>query len=127
MAATCHLFIWLKLVSLAGVDPATSGQGQRLGKEPPTGVPPCVVYYICDPELYLNLNVCVVWAATGPGLSPSPWSRAISYMTHNYVIWCARARLYIWFKWLCNQNYPPLVTLLFAYGTEPHLKLRVVT
>jgi hypothetical protein len=38
--------IWLKLMSLAGVDPATSGQGQRLGKEPPTGMPPCITYYI---------------------------------------------------------------------------------
>jgi hypothetical protein len=38
--------IWLKLMSLPGVDPATSGQGKLLGKEPPTGTPPCVTYYI---------------------------------------------------------------------------------
>jgi hypothetical protein len=38
--------IWLKLMSLAGVDPVTSRQGKRLGKEPPTGATPLVTYYI---------------------------------------------------------------------------------
>jgi hypothetical protein len=50
MAATCHPLFGLKLMSLAGVDPATSGQGKRLGKEPPTGMPPFVTYYIYGKE-----------------------------------------------------------------------------
>jgi hypothetical protein len=32
MATTCHLFIGLKSLHLAGVDPVTSGQGKALGK-----------------------------------------------------------------------------------------------
>jgi hypothetical protein len=60
MAATCHPFIGLKLMSLAGVDPATSGQGQRLGKEPPTGAPPVVPCYIYGAiYIYIYMYVCV--------------------------------------------------------------------
>ena len=29
----------------------------------------------------------VVWGATGPGLSPSPWSHDMLHITHNYIIW----------------------------------------
>jgi hypothetical protein len=32
MAATCHMFIGLKSLYFAGVDPVTSGQGKALGK-----------------------------------------------------------------------------------------------
>jgi hypothetical protein len=32
MAATCHMFIGLKSLHLARVDPVTSGQGKALGK-----------------------------------------------------------------------------------------------
>jgi hypothetical protein len=36
----------------------------------------CYLLYIWH-EIYISLNVRVVWAATGPGLSPNPWSRTI--------------------------------------------------
>jgi hypothetical protein len=32
MAATCHIYIGLKSLQLAGLDPVTFGQGKRLGK-----------------------------------------------------------------------------------------------
>jgi hypothetical protein len=35
----------------------------------------------------------VVWAVTGPVLSPSPWSRALAYMTHGFMLHGARAGL----------------------------------
>jgi hypothetical protein len=58
MAATCHIFIGLKFMSLAGVDPATSGQGGKTWQEPPTGMPlvvPCNIYG----EIYLKVCICV--------------------------------------------------------------------
>ena len=44
------LVVWFKSLSLAGVDPATSRQGKRLSKELSTSMPPCVAYYVYDPN-----------------------------------------------------------------------------
>ena len=94
MAAMCHPFIGLKLMSLAGVDPATSGQGQILGKESTTGMPPvvpCYIYGAIYIYIYIYIYIClymhVVWGTTGPGLSPSPWSHDMLHITHSYIIW----------------------------------------
>jgi hypothetical protein len=49
---------WFKIMSLAEVDPATSGQGGKTWQEPPTDVPlvvPCNIY----DEIYLNVCICV--------------------------------------------------------------------
>jgi hypothetical protein len=45
-AATCHLFVGLKALQPAGLDPATSGQGKRLGKgrQPVPPYEPCYIY-----------------------------------------------------------------------------------
>jgi hypothetical protein len=48
MAATCHMFIGLKSLHLAGVDPVTSGQGKALGK---AAQPAC-------PHVLLNICMC---------------------------------------------------------------------
>jgi hypothetical protein len=61
MVAMCHPFIGLKLMSLAGVDPATSEQGQRLGKEPPTDAPlvvPCYIYDYIYIYIYIYIYAC---------------------------------------------------------------------
>jgi hypothetical protein len=56
----CHVSYnyWFKIMSLAGVDPATSGQGGETWQEPPTGAPlvvPCNIYG----KIYLNVCICV--------------------------------------------------------------------
>jgi hypothetical protein len=81
MAATCHPFIGLKLMSLEGVDPATSGQVQRLGKEPPIGIPPVVPCYIYG-AIYIYIYVCIcVWSGARPGWGLAPaLGRTICYI-----------------------------------------------
>jgi hypothetical protein len=79
MAATCHPLFCLKIMSLVGVDPATSGQGKRLGKEPPTGVPPVVPCYIYG-AIYIYVCTCVWFGARpGRGLAPT-LGRMICYI-----------------------------------------------
>jgi hypothetical protein len=120
MAATCHPFIGLKLMSLAGVDPATSGQGQRLGKEPPTGAPPLfLVIYMVQYNIYISLYMRVVWGATGPGLSPSPWSHDMLHITHSYIIWMRAHGCNV-----CSNGYindPPFGLWPLAYVTGAHV------
>jgi hypothetical protein len=48
MAATCHLYIGLKVMLLAGVDPVTSGQGKALGR---------AAQPVCP---HVLLNVCIL-------------------------------------------------------------------
>jgi hypothetical protein len=79
MAATCHPFIGLKLMSLVGVNPATSGQGQRLGKDPPTDAPPIVPCYIYG-AMYIYVCICV-WFRARPGWGLAPaLGRTICYI-----------------------------------------------
>jgi hypothetical protein len=49
---------WFKIMSLARVDPVTSGQGGETWEEPPTGAPLVVPCYICG-KIYLNVLKCV--------------------------------------------------------------------
>ena len=62
---------WFKIMSLAGVDLATSGQGRETSQEPPTGAPlvvPCNIYG----KIYLNVSICVYFGArSGSGLAPA--------------------------------------------------------
>jgi hypothetical protein len=51
MAATCHLFIGLKSLHLAGVDPVTSGQGKALGKAAQTACPHMLL------NMYMHCNI----------------------------------------------------------------------
>jgi hypothetical protein len=55
-------------MSLAGVDPATSGQGQRLGKELPTGAPivvPCYIYGAIYIYIYIYIYMFVYACGLG--------------------------------------------------------------
>jgi hypothetical protein len=49
---------WFKIMSLAGVDPVTSGQGGETWEEPPTGMPLVFPNYICG-KLFINVCICV--------------------------------------------------------------------
>jgi hypothetical protein len=67
MAATCHMFIGLKSLHLAGVDPVTSGQGKALGKAAqPVHARICYLTYVCV-VIYLNLQKCVLGREPGRG------------------------------------------------------------
>jgi hypothetical protein len=86
---------WFKIMSLAGVDPATSGQGGETWEEPPTGAPLVVPCYIYGKIYYKCLHMCIVWGATGLGLSPSPWSHIVLHMTQCYTIRHARGCVFV--------------------------------
>jgi hypothetical protein len=55
-------------MSLARVDPTTSGQGKRLGKEPPTGVPPVVPCYIYGAYIYIYIYIYIYMFVYACGL-----------------------------------------------------------
>ena len=51
MVATCHMFIGLKSLHLAGVDPVTSGQGKALGKAAQPAHPHMLL------NIYMHCNI----------------------------------------------------------------------
>jgi hypothetical protein len=92
MAATCHIYIGLKLCCWPESTPRPPGRGKRLGKgrQPARHCLVLVIYM----EIYLYMFAYVdSWGATGLGLSPSPWSHiALTYDPLLYRL--ARARLH---------------------------------
>jgi hypothetical protein len=114
---------WFKIMMLAGVNPATSGQGGETWEEPPTGVP--LFFLVIYMEKYLYMFAYVYsWGATGLGLSPSPWSHiALTYDPLLYHLVRARGCVLIWFQWLYKRPTTcPLTIGLWNGGLCLHLR-----
>jgi hypothetical protein len=85
----CHMssIYWFKTYVVGQSRPRDLRAGaktwQRAANQHDTN---CSLLYIWF-NIYICLYIHVVWGATGPGLSPSPWSHDMLHITHIYIIW----------------------------------------
>jgi hypothetical protein len=95
MAATCHIYIGLKLCCWPESTPRPPGRGERLGKsrQPVRHWLALVIYM----EIYLYMFSYVdSWGVIGLGLSPQPLVAHCVNMTHCYTVWHAHCCILIW-------------------------------
>jgi hypothetical protein len=79
-------------------------------------------------DIYLSLSCVPLARGSGLGLSPSPRSHiALTYDPLLYRLAHVRRLHFDLVSTVIQTNDLPLVPFLLAFGTEPRLRLRVVT